>query len=118
MKILIVDDNKINVKVARKALDDLGYIIEEAYSGKECLEKAKETTYDLILMDIMMPEMNGTKTLLELQKNKKFNTPVIALTADAESKSEEKYLKLGFASYISKPFTREEINKKINEVLK
>ena len=118
LKILIVDDNKINVKVARKALDDLGYIIEEAYSGKECLEKAKETTYDLILMDIMMPEMNGTKTLLELQKNKKFNTPVIALTADAESKSEEKYLKLGFASYIPKPFTREEINKKINEVLK
>ena len=118
LKILIVDDNKINVKVARKALDDLGYIIEEAYSGKECLEKAKETTYDLILMDIMMPEMNGTKTLHELQKNKKFNTPVIALTADAESKSEEKYLKLGFASYISKPFTREEINKKINEVLK
>lgn len=118
LKILIVDDNKINVKVARKALDDLGYIIEEAYSGKECLEKAKETTYDLILMDIMMPEMSGTKTLHELQKNKKFNTPVIALTADAESKSEEKYLKLGFASYISKPFTREEINKKINEVLK
>ena len=118
LKILIVDDNKINVKVARKALDDLSYIIEEAYSGKECLEKAKETTYDLILMDIMMPEMNGTKTLHELQKNKKFNTPVIALTADAESKSEEKYSKLGFASYIPKPFTREEINKKINEVLK
>ena len=86
-------------------------------SGKECLEKVKNNNYDLILMDIMMPEMSGETTLEELKKNKKFDTPVIALTADALSGAKEKYLKEGFVDYIAKPFTKEEILTKLDEYL-
>ncbi len=115
-KILVVDDNKINVKVAIKALQDFDFVIDEAYSGKECLEKTKRTTYDLILMDIMMPSMSGEETMINLRKDKKFNTPVIAVTADVEAGSEEKYLKEGFISYIAKPFTKEQIKEKIDKI--
>ena len=116
-KILIVDDNLLNIKVAKRSLDNLGLILEDVMSGKECLEKVKNNNYDLILMDIMMPEMSGETTLEELKKNKKFDTPVIALTADALSGAKEKYLKEGFVDYIAKPFTKEEILTKLDEYL-
>lgn len=116
-KILIVDDNLLNIKVAKRSLDNLGLILEDVISGKECLEKVKNNNYDLILMDIMMPEMSGETTLEELKKNKKFDTPVIALTADALSGAKEKYIKEGFVDYIAKPFTREEILTKLDEYL-
>ena len=116
-KILIVDDNLLNIKVAKRSLDNLGLILEDVISGKECLEKVKNNNYDLILMDIMMPEMSGETTLEELKKNKKFDTPVIALTADALSGAKEKYIKEGFVDYIAKPFTKEEILTKLDEYL-
>ena len=72
-KILIVDDNKLNIKVASKFLVDCNFDIDEALSGKECLNKVKNKKYDLILMDIMMPEMSGEDTLKELKKNKRFS---------------------------------------------
>ena len=61
--------------------------IEEAHDGIECIDMCKNNTYDLILMDIMMPNMNGEEALFELKKDPSFNTPVIALTADAISGS-------------------------------
>ena len=65
-KILIVDDNKLNIKVARRALADFDLEVEEALSGQEAIEKVKTgNTYDLILMDIMMPEMSGETALLK-----------------------------------------------------
>ena len=113
-KILIVDDNKINIKVAVKSLQNLNCEIDVAYSGEECLEKVQKNTYDIILMDIMMPKMNGAETLKNLKKDKNFNTPVIAVTADVETGAEKKYLKQGFISYISKPYTKEEIKDKLD----
>ena len=96
-RILIVDDNKLNIKVAKRALQDFNLVIEECYNGKECLEKIKAgNSYDLILMDIMMPEMSGETALSELKRIEGFNTPVIALTADAIAGSEEKYKQEGF----------------------
>jgi len=115
-KILIVDDNKLNVKVAKKALEDFNFEIDEVYSGKDALEKTKNNTYDLILMDIMMPEMSGEETFEELKKRDAFSTPVIALTADAVNGSEEKYLKLGFTKYLAKPFKKEQIKKILDDV--
>ena len=71
-RILIVDDNKLNIKVAKRALQDFNLVIEECYNGKECLEKIKAgNSYDLILMDIMMPEMNGETALSELKKDRR-----------------------------------------------
>ena len=115
-KLLIVDDNKLNIKVARRSLKDYNFTIDEAYDGKECLEKVKNNTYDLILMDIMMPNMNGEEALKKLKEDKKFITPVIALTADALSDSNDKYISLGFSDYLSKPFTKEQIQEKLDKI--
>ncbi len=115
-KILIVDDNKLNVKVAKKALEDFDFEIDEVYSGKEAIEKVKNSNYDLILMDIMMPEMSGVETLNELNKLDAFNTPVVALTADAVNGSEEKYLKEGFVEYLAKPFKKEQIKTLLEKI--
>ena len=117
-RILIVDDNKLNIKVAKRALQDDNLVIEECYNGKDCLEKIKSSnSYDLILMDIMMPEMSGETALSELKKIEGFHTPVIALTADAIAGSEEKYKQAGFIDYIAKPFTKDQIRVKLDNVL-
>lgn len=63
-----------------------------------------------------MPNMDGEETLLKLKENPEFNTPVIAVTADATSEAKEKYMNDGFAEYISKPFTKEQLKEKINNI--
>ena len=113
--ILIVDDNKLNIKVAKRAIASLNFKeVDECYNGKEALEKIKEKQYDIILMDIMMPIMSGVTAMKELKKTNHFNTPVIALTADAISGAQEKYQLLGFTDCVTKPFTKEIIKEKID----
>lgn len=119
MHILIVDDNKLNIKVARKAIADFGFIIDEALDGDECLEKIQNgEKYDLILMDIMMPNMSGETCLKKLKENPSFNTPVIALTADAVAGAKERYLSEGFKDYLQKPFSREQMKEKLNNIFR
>lgn len=114
-RILIVDDNKLNIKVARRSLIDFDFVIEECFNGEECLNKIKSgASYDLILMDIMMPVMSGETTIEELRKIDGFNTPVIALTADAVAGAEEKYKSEGFIDYIAKPFSKDQIKVKLD----
>ena len=116
-KILIVDDNKLNIKVAKRALQDFNFEIDEAEDGTICLDKVNSgKVYDLILMDIMMPNMSGETALKKLKENKDFNTPVIALTADAVVGAKEKYVGEGFIDYIAKPFSREQIKEKLDSV--
>ena len=116
-KILIVDDNTLNIKVARRALQDFNFDIEDVLSGQECLDKVNSgIKYDLILMDIMMPEMSGETTFKKLKEINGFNTPVIALTADAVAGAEEHYKGEGFIDYIAKPFKREQIKEKLDLV--
>ena len=119
MTILVVDDNKLNIKVALRSLNVLNFKeIDTCYNGQECLDKVNSGKhYDCILMDIMMPVMNGEEALKKLQEIDNFNTPVIALTADAISGSEEKYKSLGFAGYVSKPFSKEIIKSKLDSIL-
>ncbi len=118
-KILIVDDNKLNIKVAKIALQDFDFEIDESESGKEVIEKIKNgRQYDLILMDIMMPEMSGEKTLEILKEEEGFKTPVIAVTADVEAGAKEKYMKMGFVDYIGKPFSKAQIQEKLEKILK
>jgi len=117
-RILIVDDNKLNIKVARRSLNDFNFVIDECYNGEECLEKVKNgEEYDLILMDIMMPVMSGETAIKELMCLDDFSTPVVALTADAVAGAEEKYTSEGFADYISKPFTKEQIKVKLDKII-
>lgn len=107
--ILIVDDNKINLKVATKLLQSINANIDTVLSGKECLEKVQNKEYDLIFLDQMMPEMDGIMTLKKLKEIKDFKTPVIVLTADAIKGMKEKYIKEGFNDYISKPIEKEQL---------
>ena len=114
-KVLIVDDNKLNIKVAERCMSKLGFICSSSLSGDDAINMCKTNKYDLILMDIMMQNMNGIEcfhTLLE--ENLIDNTKVIALTADALAGSDEKYKSLGFDGYISKPFTKEQMINKLN----
>ena len=118
-RVLIVDDNKLNIKVAKKAIENFGFIIDEASDGIECLEKVKNNPrYDLILMDIMMPNMSGETCLRKLKEEETFDTPVIALTADAIAGSKEKYIGEGFIDYIQKPFSRDQIKEKLSNIFK
>ncbi len=100
---LIVDDNLINLKVAEKLISRQGVLVKTVLSGQECLDEVAKNTYDIIFMDIMMPEMDGVETFTKLKEMKGFNTPVVALTADVVSGAKEKYLGLGFMGYIPKP---------------
>ena len=118
-KVLIVDDNKINIKVARKALDGFGFEIDECYDGQECLDKViNGNEYDLILMDIMMPNMSGETAITKLKENPNFSIPTIALTADAIAGAREKYISEGFVEYIAKPFNKDQIKEKLDIVFK
>lgn len=118
-RILIVDDNALNIKVARRALKDFDFIIDEATDGIKCLEKVVHgDEYDLILMDIMMPNMSGETALNKLKENPYFQIPVIALTADALSGAKEKYQSEGFVDYIAKPFKKEQIKMLLDKIFK
>ena len=117
-KVLIVDDNAINLKVAEKLLEKYEINCDCVKSGFECIDKIKEgNKYDLILMDDMMPKMSGTETLKKLKKDDKFNMKVIALTANALTGMREKYLSEGFDDYLAKPIDKDELNKIINKYL-
>jgi len=106
-KILIVDDNQINLKVASRLLEREEAIIDKALSGDECLSKiVGGSSYDLILLDIMMPKLDGVQTLKLLRKIENFRIPVVALTADAVEGMRERYLSLGFDEYVPKPVDR------------
>ena len=114
-KILIVDDNTLNIKVAKRALKDFDFEIDEVYDGEEALEKVIiGNEYDLILMDIMMHKMGGIEAIKKLKENPDFKIPTIALTADAVAGAKEKYQSYGFVDYIAKPFTKEQIQEKLD----
>ena len=115
--VLVVDDNKLNIKVATRLLEDYGITVDSCMSGAECLEKVKSIKYDLIFMDDMMPRMSGTETFHKLKEDPNFNTPVVVLTANAIAGMEEKYLSEGFNSYLPKPIERKALDNIINKYL-
>ena len=116
-RVLIVDDNPLNIKVAKRALEALNYTnLDTCDSGFKCLEKIKNgSSYDIILMDIMMPGMSGTQTLENLKNISSFKTPVVALTADALMGANQKYLNQGFSAYLAKPYTKEQLKNILNK---
>ena len=116
-EILIVDDNKLNLKVASKVLEKYNMKIDTCESGAECLEKTENKTYDLIFMDDMMPNLSGVETFGKLKEREAFSTPVVILTANAIEGSEKKYLEEGFNGYLSKPIDKEALDKLLKEIL-
>lgn len=113
-KVLLVDDNELNIKVATTLLKKYDFNIDSCISGRECLEKIRlGNKYDIIFLDDMMPRMSGKEVLVALKKMENFNTPVIALTANAISGMKEEYLSLGFDDYLSKPIEKKELERVI-----
>lgn len=108
--ILIVDDLPNNIKVATQFLQQLDIKIIYATSGKQAIQRAQNTQTDLILMDVMMPEMDGFETVKELKNNPLLSSiPIIFLTAKSEIEDLKKGFEVGGVDYITKPFNGEEL---------
>lgn len=119
-RILAVDDNRVNITVAKGLLKRLKVQFDAALSGKECLDKVNGNHYDIILLDHMMPEMDGIETLRNMKQMEAYkkNPPVvIALTANAIVGAKDEYLKEGFHDYISKPIDPARLEEKIRQYL-
>ncbi len=115
-KVLIVDDNKINLKLAERLLSQFNMNIKTAGNGKECIELVKNNKYDIILLDHMMPELDGVATVHILRESG-INIPVIALTANSYTGSKDNYVKEGFTDYLAKPIRYKDLYKLLAKYL-
>ena len=118
VKVLLVEDNKINRLIAGKALEMLGTTYVEAINGIEAIEILKNESFDLILMDIQMPEMDGVEATKWIRNQMNISTPIVALTANVFRQDIDSYLEIGMNDYIIKPFDEEDFLKKISENVK
>lgn len=118
-KILVVDDNLVNRQVALSFLEAYEFTVSQAVNGKDALEKLDEEPFDLVLMDIHMPGMDGSKAFEHLRQSTSINKdiPVIATTADAMSGDRERLIGQGMNGYISKPVNEREMIGEIGRVL-
>ena len=118
--VMLVEDNLINQKIVVLSIQKLVKNIDIANNGKEALDKFGSTKYDLILMDIQMPVMDGilaTKKIRELEASTDKHTPIIAITANALAGDKENCLAAGMNDYISKPFQPEMLIQKMRNLL-
>lgn len=117
-RILLVEDNEMNLKVAQRFLERWDYITDTAENGVEALEKFNSNSYDLILMDLHMPEMDGveaTRTIRSLEKDPLSRIPIIALTADVIVDEMERLQEVGMDDFVTKPFNSMELKAKIED---
>lgn len=118
-KILIVDDNPKNIQLLANILDSEGYEIEYTTNGYEAIEWSKELSFDLILLDIMMPEINGYDVCTKIKENKdNQDTPIIFLTAKTATENIIQAFESGGADYITKPFNTLELLSRIKNQIK
>jgi signal transduction histidine kinase/CheY-like chemotaxis protein len=116
LNVLIAEDNKINMLIARKFLIKWGVILTEAINGKEAIALCKKNTYDIILLDLEMPEADGYTALQEIRKLHP-NLPAIAFTAATFENIEAVLTQKGFNDYVLKPFMPQELNDKLYQYL-
>ena len=117
-KVLIVDDNKVNILIAERIIKNFNPEITTCMNGFDAIELIKNNNYDLVLLDHMMPEMDGIETMREL-KSLDIKLPVIfALTANSYDGSKEMYINEGFDGYVAKPINIKELNKLLQEYFK
>lgn len=119
-RILVAEDIELNQFLVKTMLESWGANVEIAVNGKEAIEKLKETDFDLILMDIQMPEMDGitaTRFIRELPDIEKADVPIIAFTANTLQGDAKLYRDAGMNDYITKPYAEEKLHEKISEVL-
>jgi len=111
LKILLAEDNLINQKVAIRFLEKIGYKADIAFNGLEVLNALRRQRYDVILMDVQMPEMDGEQATIEIRKHfpEELQPCIIAMTANALPSDRDRYLASGMNECIVKPFKLEEL---------
>jgi CheY-like chemotaxis protein len=119
LRILLAEDNLVNQKVALRILEQSGYRADIAANGKETLESVARQSYDVILMDVQMPEMDGleaTRQILARWPDKKNRPCIIAMTADALESDREMCLAVGMDDYVAKPIRVPELMEALGKV--
>ena len=117
MRILVADDSPVNRRIARSFLERWQAVVDEADNGKEVLELFSANAYDLLLLDLHMPDMDGYEAIVEIRKIN-LHVPAIAFTAALMKEIEDKLLELGFNGFLQKPFRPEELYQKIVSCLR
>jgi two-component system cell cycle response regulator DivK len=118
-KILIADDKPTGRELVRTVLENAGYAVVEASDGSEALKMARESSPDLIILDLHMPNIDGFGVIEQLRRDALFaRTPVVALTASAMQGDRERALNLGFTGYITKPIRLASLRQEIERLLK
>lgn len=116
-KILIVDDEESIVTLLKYNIEQAGYETEVAYNGTDALEKASNTNFDLIVLDVMLPGMDGMEVCKQLRQ-KQVNTPILMLTAKDDEFDKVLGLELGADDYLTKPFSPREVVARIKAILR
>ena len=115
-RILVVDDEKVMVKGIRFNLENEGYEVDMGYNGREAVDKARATDYDLIILDLMMPELDGLEACMEIRA---FSTvPIIMLTARSQDNDKLLGFEYGADDYITKPFNILEVKARVKALLR
>jgi signal transduction histidine kinase/CheY-like chemotaxis protein len=120
LRVLLAEDNRVNRTVATRLLEKKGYTVTGVENGREALEQLERALFDLVLMDVQMPEMDGfeaTRKLREREHESERRVPVIALTAHAMKGDRERCLDAGMDGYVAKPIRREELFQAIDQAL-
>ena len=117
LHVLLVEDNRINQVLASSILEELRVSVTLADNGRRALELLDKENFDLILMDIQMPEMNGVQATEYIRQKLKLQIPILALTANAFKEDSESYLEAGMNDYLSKPFDADQLTEKIGLLL-
>lgn len=113
--VLVVDDNSVNRKVASAILENSGCKVDLAESGKKAIQKVKKTKYDLILMDIQMPDMDGIEATQILKREISNLSPVVAMTAYSMQEDRERFLEQGLDDYVAKPINAQQLIAKVTQ---
>ncbi|MCR5705078.1 MAG: response regulator transcription factor [Eubacterium sp.] len=116
MKALVVDDEKLIVKGLKFSLEQEGYEVDCAYDGQEAVDKAKETAYDIVLLDLMLPVYNGYEVCQQIREFS--DMPIIMLTAKGDDMDKILGLEYGADDYITKPFNILEVKARIKAIIR
>ena len=118
LKVLLCEDNLMNQRLTEIVVKNFGFEIDITENGEEGIKLLKTNPYDVILMDLQMPILDGYQATKFIRQEMKSNIPIIAMTAHSMVSEEEKCLELGMNGYVPKPFTKENLFNKINEVVR
>lgn len=118
VRVLIVEDNEMNRFIARQSLKQAGCVLTEAENGQHAIDVLSNSKFDLVLMDIQMPVMDGVDATKLIRNKLGITTPIVALTANAFKHDIDLYLSVGMNDYLIKPYKEEELYSKIEQILR